>query len=162
MSIDSFSVKINLACCMKNPRMHWCLFTAFPYPLHLKLFSLFHNVYENHDILYILQKFLTLYCTISMLLYIYCSNAISNSLQNTAHFYAPDVLSFGRTRLFSAQQVLKAKIVVPVSLFTARPLHLLVSDFRPSRHRCFVLPSYRKFAKDNCGSLCYVPSYTTG
>lgn len=58
----------------------------------------------------------------------------------TLHTLCTRCPSFGRTELFSAQQVLKAKIVVPVSLYTARPFHLLVSDFHPSIHRCFVLP----------------------
>lgn len=69
--------------------------------------------------------------------------------------------SFGRTELFSAQQVPKAKIVVPVSLYTARPFHLLVSNFHPIGALSY--PIFRQIATDdNCGSLCYLHGHTTG
>lgn len=63
--------------------------------------------------------------------YIYCSNAISNSLQNTTHFYAPDVPALVRLSYFLPTKSWRQKKLF-LYLYTARSLHLLVSDFHPS------------------------------
>lgn len=78
---------------------------------------------------YIFYRSSSHYTALSPCYYLYIAVMPFPIPYKTRHtFMVQDVLSFGRTKLFSAQQVLQAKIVVPVSLFPARPFHLLVSD----------------------------------
>lgn len=89
-----------------NARMFFS--TKFPYPSHLKLIFLPHNVCERHDILYIVHEPHTPYCTISTYLQTLQSRH-SQFITEPCTLPCIRSPSFCRTKLFSAQQVLKQK-----------------------------------------------------